>query len=73
MERARNVLRERPCGKVVSDPLLIMDALDTATHCSTCRSSAFLDISTFIGEHFSVEVEKAVDTVDLDIPFSVPS
>lgn len=73
MERARSVLRERPCGKVVNDPLLIMDALETATHCNTCRSSAFLDISTFIGEHFSVEVEKAVDTVDLDIPFPFPS
>lgn len=65
MERARSVLRERPCGKVVNDPLLIMDALETATHCNTCRSSAFLDISTFIGEHFSVEVEKAVDTVSV--------
>ncbi|KAG6334365.1 hypothetical protein ID866_4726 [Astraeus odoratus] len=69
MERARNVLRERPCAKVVNDPLLIMDALEVAAGCHTCRSAAYLDMSTFIGEHFSIEVEKAIDTVELDVTF----
>ncbi|KAH7921219.1 hypothetical protein BV22DRAFT_1132446 [Leucogyrophana mollusca] len=69
MERARSVLRERPCAKVVHDPLLINESLDTAAGCLTCRSSAFLDLSTFIDEHFDPEVEKAIDSVDLEIAF----
>lgn len=67
MERARGALRDRPCAKVVSDPLLIMDALEVATGCHSCRPSAYLDMSTFIGEHFVPEIERVIDTVDLDI------
>jgi hypothetical protein len=65
MERARNVLRERPCAKVVADPFLIAECLEAASGCHTCRPSAFLDLSVFIGEHFAVEVEKAIDTVSI--------
>ncbi|KAF9240603.1 hypothetical protein BU15DRAFT_87525 [Melanogaster broomeanus] len=53
MERARDALRERPCGKVVTDPMLIVEALETAAGCHTCRAAAYLDLSTFIGEHFT--------------------
>ena len=63
MERARNVLRERPCAKVVADPFLIAECLEAASGCLTCRPSAFLDLSVFIGEHFAVEVERVIDTV----------
>ncbi|KAH7915258.1 hypothetical protein BJ138DRAFT_1109792 [Hygrophoropsis aurantiaca] len=69
MERARSVLRERPCAKVVHDPLLITESLDIAAGCLTCRSSAFMDLNTFIDEHFDPEVEKTVDAVDLEITF----
>lgn len=63
MERAREVLRERPCAKVVSEPLLIVEALETAAACQTCRPAAYLDLSTFIGDHFTAEVEKATEAV----------
>ncbi|KIJ65532.1 hypothetical protein HYDPIDRAFT_110632 [Hydnomerulius pinastri MD-312] len=69
MERTRGALRERPCAKVVNDPMLIVEALETAAGCHTCRPAAFLDLSTFIGEHFTVEVERAIEAVELDIPF----
>ena len=63
MERAREALRERPCAKVVTDPLLIVEALESAGACHTCRPAAYLDISTFIGDHFTAEVEKATEAV----------
>lgn len=63
MERAREALRERPCAKVVSDPLLIVEGLESAIACHTCRPSAYLDLSTFIGDHFAAEVEKATEAV----------
>ncbi|KAF8141487.1 hypothetical protein EV363DRAFT_1308245 [Boletus edulis] len=69
MERAREALRERPCAKVVTDPLLIAEALDAAAACHMCRSAAYLDLSTLIGDHFTAEVEKATEAVELDIPF----
>ncbi|KAG2051057.1 hypothetical protein BDR06DRAFT_990596 [Suillus hirtellus] len=69
MERARNALRERPCSKVVTDPFLIAECLEASSGCLTCRPAAFLDLSVFIGEHFTLEIEKAIDTVELDIPF----
>ncbi|KAH7890880.1 hypothetical protein F5I97DRAFT_1839597, partial [Phlebopus sp. FC_14] len=65
MERARGTLRERPCAKAVQDPMLIAEALEVAAGCHTCRPAAFLDLSTFIGEHFAVEVEKVVETVSV--------
>jgi hypothetical protein len=73
MERARNVLRERPCGKVVADPFLIAECLEAASGCLTCRPAAFLDLSVFVGEHFAVEIDRAIDTVStLDwSPFGV--
>ncbi|KAI6044178.1 hypothetical protein EDC04DRAFT_2643232 [Pisolithus marmoratus] len=73
MERARSALQGRPCGEVVSDPLLLMDAMETAAHCHTCRSFAYLDMNTFIREHFLAEIEKVIDMVDLDIPFHLPA
>ena len=63
MERARNVLRERPCAKVIADPFLMAECLEAASGCLSCRPSAFLDLSVFIGEHFAVEVEKVIDSV----------
>ncbi|KAN0088137.1 hypothetical protein V8E55_005194 [Tylopilus felleus] len=69
MERAREALRERPCAKVVTDPLLIAEALEAASTCHTCRPAAYLDLSTFIGDHFTAEVDKATEAVELDIPF----
>ncbi|KAH0836765.1 hypothetical protein J3R83DRAFT_8513 [Lanmaoa asiatica] len=69
MERTREALRERPCAKVVTDPMLIVEALESAGACHTCRPAAYLDLSAFIGDHFTAEVEKATETVELDIPF----
>jgi len=69
MERTREVLRERPCSKVVTDPLLIAEALESAAACHTCRPTAYLDLSTFIWDHFTAEVEKATEAVELDISF----
>ncbi|KIK90886.1 hypothetical protein PAXRUDRAFT_831299 [Paxillus rubicundulus Ve08.2h10] len=69
MERTRDALRERPCGKVVADPMLIVEALETAAGCHTCRAAAYLDLSTFIEEHFTGEIERATEAVDLDIHF----
>ena len=63
MERAREALRERPCAKVVTDPLLIVEALESAAACHTCRPAAYLDLSTFIADHFTAEVEKATEGV----------
>ncbi|EGN96859.1 hypothetical protein SERLA73DRAFT_93495 [Serpula lacrymans var. lacrymans S7.3] len=69
MERARDALREIPCSKTVSDPLLLCPSLERAAGCPTCRFSAFVDFSVFTTDYFSAEVEKAIDAVDLNIPF----
>ncbi|KAF9240601.1 hypothetical protein BU15DRAFT_73832 [Melanogaster broomeanus] len=55
--------------EVVTDPMLIVEALETAAGCHTCRAAAYLDLSTFIGEHFTVEIEKVAEGVELDIAF----
>ena len=59
MERARNVLRERPCAKVIADPFLMAECLEAASGCLSCRPSAFLDLSVFTGE----TVEKVINNV----------
>lgn len=71
MERAREALRERPCAKVVTDPLLIVEALESAAACHTCRSAAYLDLSTFIGDHFTAEVDKATEAVRVVVLIAV--
>ena len=62
MDRARNLLRERLCAKVVVDPFLIAEFLEAAFGVLDAYrpSSAFLDLSVFIGEHSVVKVENTL-------------
>ncbi|KAJ7255462.1 hypothetical protein B0H12DRAFT_1233074 [Mycena haematopus] len=66
MSEASNALRERPCGATVGiDSEVAQMAIEKASVCVTCRPRVFRDMRQFCGI-FSAQVEKAIDTVEVE-------
>ncbi|KAF7370487.1 hypothetical protein MSAN_00680500 [Mycena sanguinolenta] len=66
MVEAKNALRERPCGATVGiGSEVVQMAIEKANVCVTCRSKVFREMFQFC-TLFSAEVEKAIDTVEVE-------
>ena len=66
MERAEQVLKERPVGVAVKDPGIIMPAMRTAGHCVSCGRRIYLDMMDFT-EYLAAAVDVATASVSLSV------
>ncbi|KDQ61499.1 hypothetical protein JAAARDRAFT_54860 [Jaapia argillacea MUCL 33604] len=71
VNRARNALRERPCGEVVTTASLMWPALINAASCSTCSALAHNDLTEF-AKVFAEEVEQTTTKIASGMSFVSP-